>query len=354
LYLFYSIDGYWTISTDIGGEARIRNNISGLDDPPTSGWLYFYQGNVIEDTQLSAEAQYHFPEYYKISSNGGSSKEWSSSFGVYKNTGEMFSGLPVYKKTVGNLQYFFFFSETFHRWMVGMDLSDSEAFMKAKEAGHVQPPVSGWKYLQASEDGTTTWTSDPRITVQPYNVSQVTTLSYVPVKLQEMWNDHGSHSLNDFSCYKPIIPDIHTRSFTFGMLSSIPFDDYKNHTDGYVFASDDPTAFTNPKRYEMIWSEKGMEGDQKGSFWEPICPEGYRAVGIYCQSGRLAPSLTDMQCIAEKFTIKCNTEWIWNTQNSEARWNVTVSKTKDKLVQGMLAVRGYNMLEEGWCLNIGQ
>ena len=67
------------------------------------------------------------------------------------------------------------------------------------------------------------------------------------VDTKEMWNDHGTHAVNDFSCWNPLPPNDE-----FVLLGSIPQSTYKKPLKGYVFHSSDKKAFKDPVGYTFV------------------------------------------------------------------------------------------------------
>ena len=67
------------------------------------------------------------------------------------------------------------------------------------------------------------------------------------VDTNEMWNDHGTHAVNDFSCWNPLPPNDE-----FVLLGSIPQSTYKKPLKGYVFHSSDKKAFKDPVGYTFV------------------------------------------------------------------------------------------------------
>ena len=166
---------------------------------------------------------------------------------------------------------------------------------------------------------------------------------------KEMWNDHGTHAENDFSCWNPLPPNPE-----FVLLGSIPQNTYKKPWKGFVFHSADKEAFKDPIGYKFvsylhipkyfielcvkIWNDKGTGADSPSSIWRPICSTGYKSVGVFCQDSRRRPLLSAMKCVHEIYVRACVSEWVWNDENSGSPKQVTVFKNDDPYLQGMEAI----------------
>jgi hypothetical protein len=54
-------------------------------------------------------------------------------------------------------------------------------------------------------------------------------------------------------------------------------------------------ALAVPERYELIWDDEGSGANADGSAWKPVCPAGYVALGVVAKGGRAAPNTEDFQ-----------------------------------------------------------
>jgi hypothetical protein len=80
-----------------------------------------------------------------------------------------------------------------------------------------------------------------------------------------------------------------------------------------------PSAVARPTGYEEMWSDKGSEGDNDGTFWRPIAPPGYVAMGDVIASGYgKQPDLNDVWCLRSDLTRLSTYEGsdIWNDKGS--------------------------------------
>jgi hypothetical protein len=113
------------------------------------------------------------------------------------------------------------------------------------------------------------------------------------------WNDGGSGWCYDGSFW---MPDADSTD-GFMPLGSYGKIGYANPTGGeYVMVvkdRDSSGALANPVDYTQIWTDQGTGASNDGSFWRPVPPAGYVALGVVAQSGYAKPSLTDIVCVRE-------------------------------------------------------
>ena len=131
------------------------------------------------------------------------------------------------------------------------------------------------------------------------------------------WNDIGSGGTWDGSFYHPITTD------GFYPLGSLGFRGY-NNPDGLfgimvVKAKPGSDAIAHPTDYILVYKDIGSGANWDGSFWEPVPPNGYKAMGIVAQAGYGKPELTDVVCVREDLTIPGEAgEFIWNDHGTGA------------------------------------
>ncbi|MEM6771126.1 MAG: Vps62-related protein [Bacteroidota bacterium] len=144
------------------------------------------------------------------------------------------------------------------------------------------------------------------------------------------WNDKGSRGKMDGSFYRPVIPEGYYYLGDFGQngygipaKGSIPL--VKPLESG---------ALTAPLDYELIWKDSGSGARMDGSFWLPIAPDGYRALGIVCQKGYQKPSTDLIRCVREDLLIPGRAgSLIWNDNGTGAKapfsaWAITEHTTR--------------------------
>jgi len=118
---------------------------------------------------------------------------------------------------------------------------------------------------------------------------------------QYRWCDAGSGQSMDGSYYHPITSD------GFKPLGSLGFAGYYN-PDGLqgvmvLKSKSGSNALTQPTDYTLAWSDQGSGANDDGSFWIPVPPAGYKAMGIVVNTGYNKPSLEDVVCVREDLTI---------------------------------------------------
>ena len=118
---------------------------------------------------------------------------------------------------------------------------------------------------------------------------------------QYRWCDRGSGQSMDGSYYHPVTTN------GFKPLGSLAFSGYYNpdglHGVMVLKAKAGSNALAAPVDYTLVWSDQGSGADDDGSFWMPVPPTGYRAMGIVAQSGYSMPSLDDVVCVREDLTV---------------------------------------------------
>jgi hypothetical protein len=90
-----------------------------------------------------------------------------------------------------------------------------------------------------------------------------------------IWYDRGSGANRDFSCWRPKGP-----AGTYS-LGDMPQSNYKR-PHGLVARELEEGALTPPRYYRQRWNDRGSGANWDGAFWEPICPNGYVALGHVC------------------------------------------------------------------------
>jgi hypothetical protein len=131
------------------------------------------------------------------------------------------------------------------------------------------------------------------------------------------WHDQGSGGAYDGSFYHPVTED------GFRALGSLGFSGYSNPNGRYAMmvVKEDSTssALAEPLDYNLFWTYYiGLFHEiVKATFWQPIPPEGYKAMGIVVQSGESKPSLSDVVCVREDLTIVGDVgSFIWNDKDT--------------------------------------
>ncbi|MEE9554960.1 MAG: Vps62-related protein [candidate division Zixibacteria bacterium] len=139
------------------------------------------------------------------------------------------------------------------------------------------------------------------------------------------YNDIGSGGGNDGAFYHPVTTD------GFRALGALGVDDY-NDPDGVyamvvVKAKPGSDALAEPLGYEWIYSDVNTGADMFGSFWAPIPPEGYVALGTVVSNNTWdEPSLSDVVCVREDLTVPTqvdSTNRIYNNWGTGGLYHVS-------------------------------
>ena len=62
-------------------------------------------------------------------------------------------------------------------------------------------------------------------------------------------------------------------------------------------------ALKPPVDYDLVWSTRGSGIDDNGSLWNPVPPPGYKALGTVARRGFNKPDLDDVVCVREDLTV---------------------------------------------------
>jgi len=333
------------VSRRIGGNVIIKTS-SYKRVPPVRDWGYLSNSGVTWDSKMTVLPQYpetELPDFLRMGSDGPAARHVGNTFGVYQKTDQIFNNEPVYRRVEteeGGLEFFFFFTSS-NNWVVGNHLSNSGGVVRTDEEGHFSPLELGWRFKNGLrwylddkmhvEKYTPQNTSVSESTSQPTSVSQSASIEYLEVGATEVWSDDGTHAANDFSCWNPVLPT----SGEYGILASIPRDNYRAPSKAFVFKSNEEGTFSHPERYNFLWNDKRTGASKTVSFWQPQCGAGYKALGIFCHNSRRAPATSDMLCVRELMVKECDYNWVWDSENTGSFREVSVFQSSDPLVQAM-------------------
>lgn len=129
-----------------------------------------------------------------------------------------------------------------------------------------------------------------------------------------IWNDKGSGGKYDGAFYRPTVPE------GYYMIGDYGQSNYDSPNESIVVVKPlTQDAIAHPVDYKLIWADHDSGSDRDGSFWRPIPPEGYQAIGTVGQSGYDKPSLDTVVCIREDYLVpgKVGT-MIWNDKDTGA------------------------------------
>ncbi|MFC1902206.1 Vps62-related protein [Chloroflexota bacterium] len=115
-----------------------------------------------------------------------------------------------------------------------------------------------------------------------------------------MWDDRGSGGDFDGSYWHPISPEGY---YALGSLGINKYGDPRGNTAVIVVKDIDSSGvLAAPTDYERIWADSGSGANRDGSFWKPVAPTGYVALGVVAMGGYGKPSLDAIRCVKKELT----------------------------------------------------
>lgn len=129
-------------------------------------------------------------------------------------------------------------------------------------------------------------------------------------EFQYRWHDGGSGQPIDGAYYHPVTTD------GFRALGSLGQSGYTSPNGRkavmVVKAREGSNALAEPLDYTLVWSDQGSGASNDGSFWTPVPPEGYVAMGTVARAGYTKPPLSDVVCVRADLTVPGETgAFIW-------------------------------------------
>ncbi|MDW3646399.1 MAG: Vps62-related protein [Bacteroidia bacterium] len=127
-----------------------------------------------------------------------------------------------------------------------------------------------------------------------------------------VYADHGTGADRDLSTWKATLPP------GFSALGHYAKSGYgAPQTVMLAVRAIDPTALAFPTDYKFIYNDGGTGGDMDGSFWQPIPPPGYRALGTVTMRSHGKPALNEVVCVRNDLTTYASVgKFIWNDGGS--------------------------------------
>ena len=167
--------------------------------------------------------------------------------------------------------------------------------------------------------------------VAPKPKSQVATTNGEPTLVTSttsnyswIWSDVGSGSDQDCSIYRP------KPTNGFYIVGDYAQGNYGSPTGTSLLVmaiNDDPgnPLLKAPLRYEQVWNDQGSGGDNDGSIWRPIAPDGYLALGCVANAGYDAPNISNYMCIRKDLVTDSSAgNQIWSDKGSGADEDVAI------------------------------
>eukprot|EP00918_Siedleckia_nematoides_P062106 GHVU01135478.1.p1 GENE.GHVU01135478.1~~GHVU01135478.1.p1 ORF type:complete len:585 (+),score=34.59 GHVU01135478.1:41-1795(+) len=183
------------------------------------------------------------------------------------------------------------------------------------------------------------------------DVSKAKIKLYQASSVDMIWYDRGSGARRDFSCWRPKGP-----AGTFS-LGDMPQSNY-NRPRGLVARELEEGALRPPSYYRQRWTDRGSGANWDGAFWEPICPNGYVALGHVCTRGYNQPSTNDMRCVRYDLVSRGRWVYVWNDRGSGARqdgaaYRAVPQTNAQQGVQGMGTMGNHNAMDRTAYVLIG-
>lgn len=115
-----------------------------------------------------------------------------------------------------------------------------------------------------------------------------------------LWDEQGTGSREAVSVWRPQAP-----SNEYALIGDYAHGTHLKPAEGGLLVkaiNEDPAnpLLKAPVDYELRWESRGAGGKSDGSFWEPIAPPGYVAIGMVGNTGFSKPLLdTNYRCVRE-------------------------------------------------------
>ena len=136
---------------------------------------------------------------------------------------------------------------------------------------------------------------------------------------KHIWTDEGSDADDNFSSYRANDLD------GYYSLGDIGVATHSEPAFSIIAQERKSDAFRAPTGYRRRWDDEGSDADQDVTFYEPICPAGYRALGyVTVRSHSSQPSVNDIRCVNSAYTVKGKWKYVWDDTGSGADVDVTV------------------------------
>ena len=135
----------------------------------------------------------------------------------------------------------------------------------------------------------------------------------------KIWNDAGSGANKDFSSWRAQIPDGYYSLGDYGVA---------NHRAPHfvtLVKAVKEDALRAPLSFRQRWNDRGSGANKDVTFYEPICPTGYRALGhISIASYRTQPQKREFRCVKAEYAVQGKWQFIWKDRGSWADRDVSV------------------------------
>lgn len=157
----------------------------------------------------------------------------------------------------------------------------------------------------------------------------------ITASFTQRWNDAGSGASRNGGFWHP------NSDGEFRPVGSVGVGNHKDINGSYsaVLIARNPAAtqtanaegmyespVASPIGFTQIWKDEGSKAKSDGSFWRPIPPNGYVALGDVAQHKWSSPSVVDVWCVRRDLVLPSSfgTPSIWDDKKSGAKGNVSV------------------------------
>ncbi|KID82410.1 DUF946 domain-containing protein [Metarhizium guizhouense ARSEF 977] len=162
----------------------------------------------------------------------------------------------------------------------------------------------------------------------------------ITASFTQRWNDAGSGASRNGGFWHP------NSDGEFRPVGSVGVGNHKDINGSYsaVLIAHNPAAtqtanaegmyespLASPIGYTQIWTDAGSKAKKNGSFWRPIPPNGYVALGDVAQNGWLpAPSVGDVWCVRRDLAVpgSFGSPSVWDDKKSGSKKDVSVWEIK--------------------------
>lgn len=170
----------------------------------------------------------------------------------------------------------------------------------------------------------------------PATISQVFNL-YEVADFDEIWNDRGSGADRDISIWRSRGG---SNAYSLGDIA-VPGGRPQR---GFVIKAQRNGALISAYDFAEVWKDRGSGADWDVTFYRPLCPVGYRALGhVAVRNHHQKPSAGDFRCVHSQYTLVGGWDWVWNDAGSGADDDVSVWKArpngKGQGVEAMSTIR---------------
>ncbi|KAM0477560.1 hypothetical protein ACHAPX_005873 [Trichoderma viride] len=164
-----------------------------------------------------------------------------------------------------------------------------------------------------------------------------TTSSFTP-----RWNDRGSGASRDGGFWHPS-PQGDMRPL--GSVAVSHYNDINGNNIARLYgpttsssadaaSTSGPGPVASPIGYTEIWKDEKSRAAKDGSFWRPIPPNGYVALGDVAQSGWSAPNYKDVWCVRQDIVKQGSfgSNSVWDDKKSGAKSDVSIWEVRGSSV----------------------